>query len=247
MKLRCAFLCWIVTLPLMAQTPPFNLPGTLRLIDKPPESTPVEALSFRVHPLSGGYDISAQPDRDGKFVLRNVQPGRYSLTFPMPGRIASFVIGTEELNPFDFELPANEHGPLSIVVSMKSATATVRVIGLESGQSDALALLVPFDSRLTLQTSCYSSQLTGPNTTFRFVPAGRYRVLVFNHKYSQDVSLYAPRDPGFLSGESVTIDASPDADAEVSVSYIPNDKVEAAINAAGGPFKPFADPHRATP
>jgi hypothetical protein len=112
----------------------------------------------------------------------------------------------------------------------------MRVQGLLAGQNNAIALLVPADNRLTLRESCYSNRLTGSDTTFRFVPLGKYRVLVFNSKYSQDVSAYAPRVAAFLSNESVTVEASPEHAVTAEVSYIADDTIETAIRMAGGPF-----------
>lgn len=239
MKTLFTLLFWIATPPLVAQSPQtFEIAGNLRLIDKPPGSTPVEALSFQIHSLTGGPEIYAQPDREGNFVLRNVQTGRYSLTFPMPGRLAVFAIGTKELTPSDFELISDDPRRLSIAVSMKSASVAVKVRDFRSDQSNAVALLVPFDDRLTLRVSCYSNRLTGPETTFRFVPIGRYRILVFNGKYLQDVAAYAPRVSAFLGHESVTIETSSEKDSAVSVSFIADDAVAAAIKAAGGRFNP---------
>jgi hypothetical protein len=240
MKTLFASLFWLASLSSIAQSPhTFDVAGTLSLIDRPPEATPVEVLTFRIHPLTGGFDVSATPDKDGMFLLRDIQPGRYSLVFPMPGRIEVFAIGAGQLAPEDFELSSNDPGPISIVVSMKSATVAVRVLGVPSGQSGAIALLVPADNRLTLRESCYSNGLTGPETVFRFVPPGKYRLLVFNSKYVRDVSAYAPRVRSFLGRESVEVDASPEHDATATVSFINDETIEAAIREAGGPFDPF--------
>ena len=240
MKTLFASLFWLAGLSLTAQNAhTFDVAGTLNLIDRPPEATPVEALTFQIRPLTGGFDVSATPDKDGRFVLRNAQPGRYSLVFPMPGRIEVFAIGARQLAPEDFELSSNHLGPISIVVSMKSATVAVRLIGVPTGQSDAIALLVPADNRLTLRESCYSKGLTSGETIFRFVPPGKYRLLVFNSKYLRDVSAYAPRVRSFLGRESVGVDASPERDATATLSFIKDETVEAAIREAGGPFDPF--------
>jgi hypothetical protein len=237
MKMLFASFFWLAGLSLSAQSAhTFDVAGTLNLIDRPPEATPVEALTFQIRPLAGGFDVSATPDKDGRFVLRNAQPGRYSLVFPMPGRIEVFAIGARPLAPEDFELSSHDPGPISIVVSMKSATVAVRVLGVLSGQSNAIALLVPADNRLTLRESCYSKRLTSPETVFRFVPPGKYRLLVFNSKYLRDVSAYAPRVRSFLGRESAEVDASPERDATATMSFIKDETVEAAIREAGGPF-----------
>lgn len=240
MRTFFAVLLWVGVLPLFAQSQhSFDVAGVLRLTDMPPEPAPVESLSFQIHPLAGGFDIPAQPDQDGRFLLRNVLPGRYSLRFPMPGRLDVFAIGSRELAPIDFELSASDTGTLSIVVSGKSTTVAMRVRGLQDGQKNAVALLVPADDRLTLRESCYLLRLTGPDATFQFVPIGKYRVLVFNSKYSQDVSAYAPRAAAFLSRESVTVEASPEHAVSGEASYIADETIETAIRMAGGPFNPF--------
>ena len=123
----------------------------------------------------------------------------------------------------------------------KSATVAVRVLGVLSSQSVAIALLVPADNRLTLRESCYSNVLKSLETVFRFVPPGEYRLLVFNSKYLRDVSAYAPRVRSFLGRESVEVDASPEHDATAMVSFIKDDTIEAAVREAGGPFDPFTN------
>ena len=221
----------------MAQSPQtFDVAGIVRLIDSPPEATPVDALDLRIQARSNGVLISAKPDREGKFVFTNMHGGRYSLLFPMPGRITAFAIGDRRLAPEDFELGPSDSGPLLIEVSLKVGTAAVHVRGLSVGENDPIALLVPADNFLTLRESCYSNHLSKPDTVFRFVPVGKYRVLAFNRKYSQDVAAYAPRVQEFLSRESTPVEISGDNDATVSVSYAADEKVEEAIREAGGPF-----------
>lgn len=225
----------LAALTLSAQHPDtFTVEGSLHLIDGTPDSTPVEALAFQIHPLAGGPDLPAQPDRNGEFVLSNVRAGRYSLTFPMPGHLRVFAIGAEEVSPSDFQFDSDHQGPLSIVVSMQSTTIDLNVAGLRTDQTDAIALLVPSDDRLTLRTSCFSIQLTGPEASFPFVAIGKYRVLVFNGKYGQEVSAYAPRIGTFLSNESVIVEASPGKNSRASASFIPDETVEAAIEAVRG-------------
>ena len=58
----------------------FDLNGNLKLVDLPPEATPVEAIVVRLHPKKeGAFDIQADSDTDGNFVMKNVRSGRYSL------------------------------------------------------------------------------------------------------------------------------------------------------------------------
>jgi hypothetical protein len=98
----------------------------------------------------------------------------------MPGRIEVFATGSTEVAPDDFALASYVRATLSIVVSMKSTSITVSVLDLPNNKGDAIALLVPVDRRLTLRESCYSSELTGAETVFQFVPTGKYRILIFD-------------------------------------------------------------------
>ena len=63
--------------------PAFDLEGVVELVDRPAAATPVEAVSFSLHPLEAGFDIRAQPDQDGRFVLKRIRPGRYLLTLSL--------------------------------------------------------------------------------------------------------------------------------------------------------------------
>ena len=63
-----------------------------------------------LHPLALGYEIQARPNRDGKFVLKDVKPGRYCLQLPFPGRIRTFALGSKELTPDGFELNSSDAG-----------------------------------------------------------------------------------------------------------------------------------------
>ncbi len=69
-----------------------------------------------------------------------------------------------------------------LVVSMKSGDVYVKIRAFPSKHSDLVALLVPADTHLTLRESCDLNRLTGPETTFRFVPPGKYRILVIDAK-----------------------------------------------------------------
>lgn len=65
MKILCSTVLFIGCLPLNGQTDAaFDLQGILELVDRPPAATPVEAVSFQLHPLGSGFDIEARPDRD---------------------------------------------------------------------------------------------------------------------------------------------------------------------------------------
>src|ERR1700733_422844 len=168
----------------------FDLRGVLKLVDRPPEATPVEALNFRLHPRDGGFEIEAQPDRNGEFTFHAVRPGRYSLTFPMPGRIESFTSGSSDLAPEGFELTSVAAGPLTLVITMRSADVSVKVQGVPAGRGNVVALLTPADTHLTLRESCTFSPVSGPHVGFGYVPPGRYRIFVVDAAFQQDVATY---------------------------------------------------------
>jgi hypothetical protein len=227
-------------LPLRGQTDSvFDLPGILELADRPPDGTPVEVLTFQLHPLEGGFDVEARPDRDGKFTLSGVRPGRYSLTFPMPGRIQTFANGREELAPEEFELKVGSVGPLRLVVSMKSADIAVKVSNFPSGHTDVVALLAPADTHLTLRLSCNLNQMSGPQTKFRFVPPGKYRIIIFDAQFQQDVAAYAPRSSDFLKNEATSVEVPDSGETDATATYLDSQTVREAIRQAGGPFDPF--------
>jgi hypothetical protein len=86
MKTLFASLFWLASLSLIAQSAhTFDVAGTLNLIDRPPEATPVEALTFQIRPLTGGLMYQQHPTRMGGLCL-----GRPSLvgirwSFRCPG------------------------------------------------------------------------------------------------------------------------------------------------------------------
>jgi hypothetical protein len=212
----------------------FNVQGLLKLVDRPASAIPIEALTFHIHPLrGGGVDVEARPDRDGEFTLNNVRPGRYSLTFPMPGRIESFAIRSNELAPDGFELTSGQTGPLVLVISMKSTEVSVTVQSFPEGRSDIVALLAPADNHLTLRESCSLNQISGPQTTFRFVPPGRYRIFIFNAEFQQDVAAYAPRFPDFLKNQATSIEAPGSGRTEVTTTYLDGETIKEAVRLAG--------------
>ena len=216
----------------------FDLQGILKLVGRPPDATPLEALVFRVHPLGGGLDIEAKPDREGRFTLRKVRRGRYSLTFPMPGRIQTFTNGTDELSPEGFELTSDAAGPILLAITMKSADVFVKVRSFPTGHPDVVALLAPADAHLTLRESCYLNWLSGPQTNFGFVPPGRYRIFILDAPFQQDVAAYAPRFPDFLKKEATSVEVPDDGRTEATAIYLDRETIKEAIRQAG-PLDPL--------
>jgi hypothetical protein len=220
----------------------FDVQGFLRLVDRPASATPVEALTFRIHPLGGGgFDVEAQPDRDGRFTLNKVRPGRYSLTFPMPGRIERFANRSNELAPEGFELTSGKAGPLVLVISMKSADVSVKVQAFPTQHGDVVALLAPADNHLTLRESCYLNRISGLQTRFDFVPPGKYRIFIFDAQFQQDVAAYAPRFPDFLKNQATSIEVPGSGRAEATATYLDGETIREAIRQAG-PLDPLSRP-----
>ena len=213
--------------------PTFDLPGRLELVDRPSKATPVEAMMVTLHPLALDYDIQAWPDQDGKFVLKKVKPGRYALTLPFPGRIRTFAIGSKELAPDGFELDSSDAGPLRIVVSLKTSVVSVKVLGVPIRRGDFVALLAPADPYLTLRESCSSNTLTELQTTFRWVPPGKYRILVVDAQFQSDVSAYAPRFPDFLKDQATAVEVSEEGETEATARYVDGETIKQAVRRAG--------------
>jgi hypothetical protein len=234
MRFACCSVALVGCLLAGGQTlPTFDLPGSLALVDLPPEATPVEAMMVSLHPLVLDYEIQAWPDRSGKFVLKNVKPGRYSLTLPFPGRIRTFAIGTKELAPDGFELNSSDVGSLRIIVSEKTTKVSVKVRGLLSQRTGAIALMSPADPYLTLRLSCISNGLTEPRTTFMFVPLGKYRIFIVDKEFQSDVAAYAPRFPDFLKDQATPVEASEKGETEVTATYVDGETIKRAIQEAG--------------
>jgi hypothetical protein len=220
--------------PASAQTgSSFNLRGTIELVDLPPQATPIEAMLVSFHPLAPGYEIQAQPDRDGKFLLKNVKPEHYSLMLPFPGSIRSFTSGSKELAPDGFELSSSDRGPLRIVVSLKTSTLAVDARGLPVASGILVVLLVPADPYLTLRLSCTYNRLTGSQTTFRFVPLGKYRVFLADEKFQSDIAAYAPRFPDFLKNYSTPVEVSEEGEAKATATYVDGETITQAVRNAG--------------
>jgi hypothetical protein len=213
-------------------TSTFDLPGTLELVDRPPQATPVEAMLVTLHPLKLDYEIHAQPDRDGKFILKNVRPERYSLTLHSPGRIRTFAIGSKDLAPDGFELNSTDEGSLRIIVSLKSSILLVEALGLPKVGS-FIVLLVPADPYLSLRESCFSNALTDPRTKFSYVPPGKYRLFLADSKYGSDLAGYAPRFPEFLKDHSTQVEVAEEGETKATVTYVDGETIEEAIREAG--------------
>jgi hypothetical protein len=148
------------------------------------------------------------------------------------GPHSTFAVGPKELAPERFELRAGSVGPLRLVVSLKSVDVPVKVDAIPRGHRDVGALLAPADTHLTLRESCYSNRLTGPQTTFRSVPPGKYRIFVIDAEFESRVAAYAPRFPDFLKNEATPLEVSGTGQTEAAVTYLDGETVTKAIRQA---------------
>lgn len=230
----------ILTLALMscvlanakAATPRFDLRGNLKLVDLPPQATPVEGVLVSLRPLEGGFSVQAQPGHNGNFVLKNLRPGRYALNLPIPGRIVTFVRGRQNLRPDGFRLSGGGP-PLRIMVSLKVSNLFVTVQGLPEDGNHVSALLAPADTYLTLRSSCYSLALKGTETVFRRIPPGRYRIFIIDSRFQSKVSAYAPRFPDFLKNQATPVEVLTEGEAKATAKYIERKAIQQAIRQAG--------------
>jgi hypothetical protein len=231
MRIACCLLALVACASVVAQAPPtFELPGTLLLRDAPAESTPVENLGpVRLHSLEHLNVIDAHPNREGKFVLKNVSPGRYALMLPFPGRIRSFTSGTRDLAPDGFDLRSDDVRPLRIVVSTKTVTLAVQTRSLPNEPKDLVVLLAPADPYLTLRESCLSNKVTDKQTKFGFLTPGKYRIFIVDSRLVSDVAAYAPRFPDFLKDNATTVEVSEEGETTAMATYLDSDIVKEAI------------------
>jgi hypothetical protein len=238
--LAVAVLAAIAIVPSFAQLPVnpndkrINLHGTLELVDKPPAATPVEAYAVVIHELHGGDQFVARPDRDGRFTLANVRPGRYFLVLSFPGRIQVFANGLKSLMPDDFELAAIEGGPLRIVVSLKTSVLSVDVAGIQENHKDKdiVALLSPADPYLTLRESSILNTVSARQTEFRFATPGSYTLFIIDSEFQRVVaSSVAVRNA--LRDKATAVQVRDDGETKATANYVSPDAVKQAITEGG--------------
>jgi len=131
----------------------------------------------------------------------------------------------------NFELSSSDRGPLRIVVSLKTSTLAVQVRGLPN-EPDVIVMLVPADPYQTLRLSCTYNALTGSQTTFRFVPPGKYRVFVADEEFGGDIAVYAPRFPDFLKDHSTPVEVAEEGDAKAIATYVGAETIKQAVQKA---------------
>jgi hypothetical protein len=204
--------------------------GTLELVDKPAEATPVEAFLVRIIELHGSAQFAAKPDRDGNFRLENVRPGNYVLNLNFPGRIQLFVNGSHSLMPDGFEVQAGDSAPMRIVVSEKTSTLSVGVAGISDNKRDIVALLSPGEPYLTLQSNILNP-VSEQHTQFRFVVPGSYTLLIFDSEFQRAVGTSAAVRNA-LRNKATAVQVRDAGETKVTATYVQPDVVKQAINQA---------------
>jgi hypothetical protein len=75
--------------------------------------------------------------------------------------------------------------------------------------------------------------LTGPQTTFRFVSPGKYRVFIADEQFQNDIAVYAPRFPDFLKDHSTPVEVPEEGEAEAAAKYVNGETTRQAVQNAG--------------
>ena len=119
-----------------------DLPGTLRLVDTDPFTTPVEYLGVALRSLDRPTEVRARTDRTGRFNLTDMVPGRYAFDLSFAGHFVSVAIGGRAIALPEFELKPEDHGPLDITVSMKSSSLLVEARGMPHQDGEIVMLTV---------------------------------------------------------------------------------------------------------
>ena len=215
-----------------AAAPTFDLRGNLKLVDLPPEATPVQQVVVTLELVDGGFSVHTHPDPDGNFVLRNLRPGRYDLRPSMGGRIVTFARSGKNLRPDGFRL-ASGGPPLRIVLSEKASSLLVETRGVPANRSHLIVLLAAADPYLGLRHSCLQAPLKGHEAEFPRVPPGRYRVFIIDSQFLAQASVYAPRYSDFLKNQATPVEVLSGKEAKVTASYVDGKTIKQAVRQSG--------------
>jgi hypothetical protein len=201
-------------------------------VDKPPAATPVEAYAVAIHELHGSDQFTAGPDRDGKFKLANVRPGRYFLVLSFSGRIQILASESKSLMPDNFEVTAGENGPLRIVVSLKTSVLSVDVTGIPDGHKDSVALLSPADPYLTLRESGILNPVSTHRTEFRYATPGSYTLFIVTSEFQMVIASSAAVRRA-LKDNGTFVQVPSDGETKITTNYVSPDALKQAITEAG--------------
>ncbi|MBZ5567541.1 MAG: hypothetical protein LAN64_06785 [Acidobacteriia bacterium] len=200
--------------------PAGDITGKLELAEIPPGAvpTPVEMLPVTIRSLATMQSITADPDKTGKFVLKNVPAGQYSLSLPFPGLIRIFAMGNKALNPDRFGLEPDDTAPLQIVVSLRESTAVVDVHGIPTNAGKVDGLLFPDDPYITPRYSGRSLPVLNGRNEFRGLSPGKYRVFIYDHDYWRVV--VSPPMLNALRERAAIVELPEQGQASVEANYI---------------------------
>jgi hypothetical protein len=154
------------------------------------------ALARLVEPLP------APVQSDGRFTLRGVTPGRYTLRIvsgaPAGYELHTVVLGGRDVLDFPIEIRGDEQTAPVVVTLSARATELSGVVRGASGEptSDATVLVYPADERLWAAGARRIQAVRPSNDgryAFRNLPPGDYRLVTV-----EDVESGAWFDPGLL-------------------------------------------------
>jgi hypothetical protein len=198
-----------------------DLSGTLEIEGDNPQ--PLEAIQVFLSPLDvlmSWQQPQAKVDRDGRFTLPSVAPGRWQLNMlQAQGYVKSFQIGPRNASPYAFDLAPGEAGPLKIVVSMRMARIKITAAGGFS------ALLVPTDPAKFPGLRV----VPGNGSVLTDLAPGRYRV--FALESAQDAWTLAQKPEALKALEPLaqTVDLVEGQTDEITATPIPSSETRDSI------------------
>ncbi|MDX2153778.1 MAG: carboxypeptidase-like regulatory domain-containing protein [Bryobacteraceae bacterium] len=162
-------------------------------------------------------ELEARPDKEGRFVIRNVPPGVWDIgvePIPAGGYLKSMTLGGADVLTKDMVIDAASRGPLNVVVSTRGGVVKGSV-EMEDKRTVATVLLLP-EGEFAHVISFHQGAETEPGGGFemRGVTPGRYRVYAFNQiapwEWLQDGFLDQYREMGTAVeiGEEQTVEAN---------------------------------------
>jgi len=104
---------------------------------------------------------------------------------------------------------------------------------LRSSAASGIETVTGVHFHYALREPCFLNALTGPETEFRHVPPGRYRVFIIPAADQSQVAAYAPRFPDFLKHQAATVEVLDKGEAKATATYVDDQAVQQAIRQAG--------------
>jgi hypothetical protein len=142
------------------------------------------------------------------------------------------VLGSKSIKPDECEIKAGEKGPLRIVVSLKTAGVSVEITGMPENHKDMIALLSPADPYLTLHESGILNKVVGTHTQFRFIPPGKYTLLILDAEVQNNVAFSAAVREA-LKDRATVVQVPEEGSVNVLATYVPAEVVQRVIRESG--------------